>query len=217
MFLRMSMIFHSPSAAEAGSISTQKEQTLVQAYLTPVKAEKENERTTYLFPDNAIIFNSQENKLLSKWSVLQTSILHQSMDRFLMERQRRGFRMFKKEQNSFEMGIKLNVLINLMNKVYGLHNWFTEIGDSKIIEMTEKENLVEKLVIETHVILILADTSKVIKSGMGYSYGLNKEMSFKKCKKESVSEAMKLCISELILLLIDYEEKVRVGYYEKYK
>lgn len=211
------MIYHSTSAQEAGYVTTEQEKTLVDEFNSRDEKKGEKYVTTYLFPEDSIIFDSEENKLSSKWSVLRTAVLHHRMEHYLMDRERKGMKVFKKEQNSFDMGIKLNILINLMNRVYGLHNWFTEIGDSKIIELVEEDGVISKLVIETTIRLTLADMTKVEKSGKGYSYGLGKEMSFRKCKKESVTEAMKLCISELILLLDDYEMKVKAGYYEKYR
>lgn len=92
--------------------------------------------------------------------------------------------------------------------------------DLKELEMENESGYVDtvkcNIVMTSTVTLILADNTVVEKTGYGYAYNLPKGMAFKKSKKESVSDAMKSCFGELVVLLYDYEEKVRNGYYNKY-
>lgn len=134
-----------------------------------------------------------------------------------------------------ELGLGLNKLVEIANDVYGVNNWMSEIGDSEIVKYNEEKmiaeivrdeesgeekivnNLRATLCMSTKVSLILADNTMVTQRGFGYADNMNREMAFKKCKKESVTDGMKRCFAHLVILMLDYEDKVREGYYPKYK
>lgn len=177
-------------------------------------------------------------KLASNWSVQRTNRFFRSVEREVGERIFRGKKAFNgrrrkteesglenvegiKEGNDLELGLGLHRLIDLANRVYGVSNWMSQVGESKlekyeVISSEEGEQVKCNVMIRTTVKLSLADNTVVEKFGFGYSSNLPREMAFRKCKKESVSDGLKSCFGGLVALLIDYEEKVRSGYYRKY-
>jgi hypothetical protein len=133
-----------------------------------------------------------------------------------------------------ELGLGLNKLIEIANNVYGMNNWMTDVGDSQIIRYNEEvseqvtkdeetgsectaNSIMATLSMSTKVNITLADNTTVTQRGFGYAHKMNREMAFKKCKKESVTDGMKRCFAHLVVLMLDYEEKVRQGYYQKYR
>ena len=177
-------------------------------------------------------------KLASNWSVQRTNRFFRSVEREVGERIFRGKKTFNgrrrkaeesgldnvdgiKEGNDLELGLGLHRLIDIANRVYGVSNWMSQVGESKlekyeVIHAEEGEQAKCNVMIRTTIKLLLADNTVVEKNGFGYSSSLPREMAFRKCKKESVSDGLKSCFGGLVALLIDYEEKVRSGYYKKY-
>lgn len=182
-------------------------------------------------------------KLASNWSVQRTIRFFRSIDREVGERMFRGKKIFNgrrrtqefglenlegvKEGNELELGLGLHRLIDIANRIYGVSNWMSHVGESKlekfeILDLTETaegkeiKQLKCNIVVRTTVKLLLADNTVVEKRGYGYGSNLPREIAFRKCKKESVSDGLKNCFGGLVALLFDYEEKVRKGYYKKY-
>lgn len=185
-------------------------------------------------------------KLASKWSVEKTIKFFRLVDKHTNERIIRGRRIisgYRKNQNltggsknidnELELGLGLHKLIEIANRIYGVSNWMNEVDHdhTKILDfeiVSEEETKIDEtgerittggkynLCMTTVVRIILADNTIVEKTGYGYSNNLNREMSFRKCRKESVSDGLKRCFGGLIALLLDYEDKVKNGYYKKY-
>lgn len=165
-------------------------------------------------------------RLGSKWSVVKTARFFRYIEHIRDTRFIRGTRWKSNNRiNDLDLGVGLHTLITAANRFFGHNNWMSKVGDSKIVSYNKSNNMetedtnkrIDCLSMETEVIIILADNTIVEKTGVGYSYNMDKEMAFKKCKKESVSDGMKKCFAGLIVLMMDYEEKVRKGYYTKYK
>lgn len=212
-----------------------------------------------------------KDKLATKWSIQKTSRFYRGVDKEVNNKIYNSKHLFNgrrklpdgsERHNELELGLGLHRLIEIANNTYGVNNWLTKIGESRIeqyeiLEMNDdndiilpsspkeneegkegyeegkegyeeeydeelKETIVSKnksrcnLVVRTSVILILADNTVVEKYGYGYGNNLPREIAFRKCKKESVSDGMKSCFGGLVYLLLDYEEKVKSGYYKKY-
>lgn len=172
------------------------------------------------------------DKLGSKWSVKKTTKFYRLVDKEVNDKIIRGKRLFysrwrrnlkddKFKKSQLELGLGLYKLIEISNKSYGISNWMTKIEESKIlkyeVKQVEKENDRITIVFKTKVQLILADNTIVEKYGYGYSDNLSREIAFRKSKKESIGDGLRNCFGSLVFLLFDYEEKVRNGYYTKYK
>lgn len=169
-------------------------------------------------------------KLGSKWSIEKTTKFYGLVDKEVDDKLIRGKRLFygrrhkngdiKKSQ--LELGLGLYKLIEISNKSYGISNWMTKVEESKIKKCEVKRegdnnNNKYTIIIKTKVKIILADNTIVEKYGYGYSDNLSRELAFRKSKKESIGDGLRNCFGSLVFLLFDYEEKVRNGYYTKYK
>lgn len=190
--------------------TTCNEPTLLDEYQSNTKPsidkDKENEIYLQWMPDiNSIIDpdNETRGKLASKWSVNKTNILFREYQRLDNKNNWRGGSNIK---------IGLSKLVNIVNESYGIDNWMSKVESSRIINYNE-----EKLEVKSVVTVILADNTIVQEEGIGIGMNLPREMMFRKCKKESVSDALRKCIVRLVALLLDYEDKVRSGYYPKYR
>jgi recombination DNA repair RAD52 pathway protein len=216
-------IYHTTTESTAGHI------TLLDQYESKFIPNKHDETSneTIWFPDvNDWEVESIQRMtgnitkvLASKWSVERTMRFYRRIERKSNERISRGFKKssIKVNGNNLDLGVPFHVLIESANLVYGFGNWMNVIDDSIILEYEKKEDIIVTLILETKVKLILADNTVIEKTGIGSAYNLNRELAFRKCKKESVSDAMKNCFAGLVVLLFEYENGVRSGFYDKYQ
>lgn len=182
--------------------------------------------------------NGTESKLNTKWAVSKTIKFYRVIEFEIGDRIRSGKKIWNgrhivNQRNQFELGLPLYKLIEFANRVYGETNWMNRIKESKIekyecnyvkIDVIDDDNgntnTVEvakcTMVMSTKVQIILADGTVAESCGRACSNNLPRDLAFKKCKKESTNDGLKSCFGKLVALLLDYEEKVRSGYYNKY-
>ena len=70
---------------------------------------------------------------------------------------------------------------------------------------------------ELEIRLTLKDGTTLARNGTGSARSLPLSQVFSKCRKEAMTNGLKNCFYSLIGLLVDYEGKVKDGYYDRYK
>ncbi|QPG76458.1 hypothetical protein FOA43_003847 [Brettanomyces nanus] len=95
-------------------------------------------------------------------------------------------------------------------------------GSSKLMKFEEQKFDDERpsrytIEFEVKVKLSLNDGTTIVKKGLGKSTFIpSKNAAFIKSQKEACTDGLKRCFYGLIELLIDYEEKVKSGFFDKY-
>lgn len=218
-------IFHTALETTAGY------NTLLEEYQTGFDLENQTISTDSAFqwfPDTSswdveeleILSGNITSKLGSKWSVEKTIRFYRRIERYIDKKRIWGKRAGSMDnENELELGVGLHVLIESANLTFGINNWISIVKDSIIVcyeNNKEDESKLDKVTFRSKVRLILGDNTSIEKFGYGNAHNLNKLMAFKKAKKESVTNAMKQCFASLIVLLFEYEDGVKNGFYEKY-
>ena len=164
-------------------------------------------------------FGHMTFKPASKWSVERISQFFKLVEKIGMDIQqsRPGFNYQYKK-------LPISTLINCANKAFGFCNWSSEIvpGSGKLVKYrkTEMENDTQPQYSLAYVIevkLILKDGTTLTRRGKGSARSTPISQEFSKCRKEALTDGLKNCFYSLIGLLVEYEGKVKDGYYEKYQ
>ncbi|ODV86635.1 hypothetical protein CANARDRAFT_174709 [[Candida] arabinofermentans NRRL YB-2248] len=159
-------------------------------------------------------------KPASSWSVSKLYKFYQSLEKISNERQLDN-RKYTVNINQFDK-IPISKLIECANSSFGFNNWFSSISDGtgciikyEKFEYDDERGYHYNLEYEIDVKVTLKDGTTIIRSGKGTSSSLpSKNQAFSKAKKEAITDGLKNCLYAMIQLLLDYEEKIKSGYYD---
>ncbi|QOU20844.1 DEBR0S3_07998g1_1 [Brettanomyces bruxellensis] len=155
-------------------------------------------------------------KPASKWSVDRISRFFSLIERKSIELQqsRPGFgHQYQK--------LPISTVLNCANTAFGFCNWSSEVvpGSGKLVKYAKSDDAEQcyNVDYELKIRLILKDGTTLTRNGTGSARSLPLSQEFSKCRKEAMTNGLKNCFYSLIGLLVDYEGKVKDGYYDRYK
>lgn len=166
--------------------------------------QRENERMTM--------------KPSSQWSVERIMDFYRVLEQVSMERQRGR----SDARYQFTM-LPLNIVTNAANKIFGFNNWNSRVleGSEKLMSYQKEDKSSDDRYTVTFTLeveLKLKDGTTVVRKGLGKAENApSLSLAFGKCRKEAMTHGLKLCFYGLIGLLVEYQHKIKAGYFIKYE
>ncbi len=175
----------------------------------------ENETTTVFFPDidllDVINDNDFRDKPASSWSVAKIGTLQVRIEQFLSSRR-------KGRSKNLNTDIPLHRLLSIANDVFGFDGWSNELMEFSVTEymvQIDGEREGHCLQVEAIVRITLKDGTYHEAIGKGRADNLpTKAMAYMKAKKSAVTDATKIAIHGFKSIVLDHEQKLRVGFYD---
>lgn len=175
----------------------------------------ENEVTTTFFPDidllDVLASDDFRDKPASSWSVAKIGTLQVRIEQYLATRRHGKFKNLNND-------IPLHRLLEMANGVFGFDGWSSELREFTVTDYTlDLDNDRERhcLQINSTVRVTLKDGTYHEAIGKGRADNLpTKSMAYMKAKKSAVTEATKIAIHGFKDVILDHEQKLRVGFYD---
>jgi len=174
-----------------------------------------SEETTILFPDISLFDLNDDDDFkdqpASTWAVAKIGTLQVKIEQYITNKQRARMR-------HFNIDIPTHHLISLANEAFGYNGWSSEMINFSITEYSQDiggERESHSLQVECAVKITLKDGTYHEATGKGRAENLpSKSMAFGKAKKGATTDAIKKAIYGFKDIVLNHEQKLRVGFYD---